>query len=148
MFALQKFHPYLLGLKVIVFFDHAALKALLQKDDFEPRLIKRVLLLQEFDIEIVDKPRAQNLIADYLSRLENGEKENSLSDQFLDESLYAATTNSLCCYVEIVDYLVTKELPTHLSRAKKEKIRAQLNTTYRMSPTYGNFTVIKLLNDA
>ena len=42
------------------------------------------LLLQEFDIEIVDKPGAQNLVADHLSRLENGKKGNSPGGQFLD----------------------------------------------------------------
>jgi len=40
VFALEKFRPYLLGMKVIVFFDHAALKALFQKNDSKPRLIR------------------------------------------------------------------------------------------------------------
>ena len=95
MFALEKFRSYLLGVKVIVFSDHAALKALLQKNDSKPRLIRWVLLLQEFDIEIVDKPGAQNLVADHLSRLENGEKGNSLTDKFTGETLYAVTAGSL-----------------------------------------------------
>ena len=80
MFTLEKFRSYLLGVKVIVFSDHAALKALLQKNDSKPRLIRWVLLLQEFDVEIVDKPGVQNLVADHLSRLKNREKRNSLSD--------------------------------------------------------------------
>lgn len=80
VFVLEKFRSYLLGVKVIVFSDHAALKALLQKNDSKPGLIRWVLLLQEFDIEIVDKLGAQNLVAEHLSRLENGEKGNSLSD--------------------------------------------------------------------
>ena len=80
MLALEKFHSYLLGVKVIVFSNHTVLKALLQKSDSKPRLIRWVLLLQEFDIDIVDKPGAQNLVANHLSRLENGEKGNSLSD--------------------------------------------------------------------
>jgi len=80
VFALEKFRPYLLDVKVLVFYDHAALKALLQKNDSKPRLIRWVLLLQEFDIRIVDTPGAQNLVVDRLSRLGNEEKGNSLSD--------------------------------------------------------------------
>ena len=55
MFALEKFRSYLLGTKVIVYFDHAALKFLLKKKESKPRLIRWILLLQEFDLEIRDK---------------------------------------------------------------------------------------------
>ena len=95
VFPLEKFRPYLLGVKVIVFSNHAALKALLQKNDSKPRLIRWVLLLQEFHVKIANRPGAQNLVADHLSRLEHGKKGNSLGDQFLDETLYAVTTSSL-----------------------------------------------------
>jgi len=40
------------GAKVIIYIDHAALKYLLTKKDAKPRLIRWVLLLQEFDLEI------------------------------------------------------------------------------------------------
>ena len=49
LFALEKFRPYILGSKIIVYTDHAALKYLLSKKEAEPRLIRWVLLLQEFD---------------------------------------------------------------------------------------------------
>ncbi|KAL0294962.1 UNVERIFIED_CONTAM: Retrovirus-related Pol polyprotein from transposon.6 [Sesamum radiatum] len=55
VFALEKFRPYLLGTKVIVYSDHAALKYLLSKKDAKPRLIRWILLLQEFDLTIKDK---------------------------------------------------------------------------------------------
>jgi len=48
VFALEKFHPYLLGVKVTVYSDHSALKHLLEKKDSKPRLIRWMLLLQEF----------------------------------------------------------------------------------------------------
>ncbi|GKF77430.1 reverse transcriptase domain-containing protein [Tanacetum coccineum] len=51
--------------------DHSALKYLLPKQDAKPRLLRWILLLQEFDVIIRDKKGAKNLAADHLSRLEN-----------------------------------------------------------------------------
>ena len=52
IFALENFRQYLVGAKVVVYSDHAALRYLLKKKDAKPRLIRWVLLLQEFDLEI------------------------------------------------------------------------------------------------
>ena len=49
-FAIDKFRSYLVGAKVIVYTDHAALKYLRTKKDAKPCLIRRILLLQEFDV--------------------------------------------------------------------------------------------------
>ncbi|RDY12529.1 Retrovirus-related Pol polyprotein from transposon 17.6, partial [Mucuna pruriens] len=70
MFALDKFRSYLLGSKVIIFSDHAALKYLLKKLDAKPRLIRWMLLLQEFDLEIRDKKGVDNAMVDHVSRIE------------------------------------------------------------------------------
>ena len=55
VFAIDKFRSYLIGAKVIVYTDHAALKYLLAKKDTKPCLIRWILLLQEFNLEIKDK---------------------------------------------------------------------------------------------
>ena len=52
VFAFDKFIPYLIGNKVIVFTDHSTFKYLMTKKNAKPRLIRWVLLLQEFDVEI------------------------------------------------------------------------------------------------
>jgi hypothetical protein len=64
VFAIDKFRSYIVRAKVIVFTDHAALKYLLTKKDAKPRLIRWTLRLQEFDIEIKDKPEVENSVVD------------------------------------------------------------------------------------
>ena len=55
VFAFKKFCSYLLGTKVIVHTDHSALRYLIAKKDAKPRLIRWVLLLEEFDFEVNDR---------------------------------------------------------------------------------------------
>ncbi|GJX90396.1 reverse transcriptase domain-containing protein [Tanacetum coccineum] len=69
--AFEKFLPYPVLSKTIVYTDHSALKYLLTKQDAKPRLLCWILLLQEFDVIIRDKKGAENLAADHLSRLES-----------------------------------------------------------------------------
>nr|GEV26758.1 reverse transcriptase [Tanacetum cinerariifolium] len=75
VYAFEKFRPYLVLSKSIVYTDHSALKYLLSKQDAKPRLIRWVLLLQEFDIIICYKKGTENLATDHLSRLENPQKD-------------------------------------------------------------------------
>jgi hypothetical protein len=59
VFALENFKSYLLGTQVVVFTDHAALRYLLKKKESKPRLIRWILLLQEFDFAFKDEKRCQ-----------------------------------------------------------------------------------------
>src|SRR5881628_4253116 len=74
VFAFDKFRSYLLGSKTTIWTDHAAIKYLMNKHDAKPRLIRWILLLQEFDVEIKDRKGSDNQMADHLSRLEPNEK--------------------------------------------------------------------------
>ncbi|KAK1618114.1 hypothetical protein QYE76_023631 [Lolium multiflorum] len=71
VFACDKFRSYIVDSKVMIHTDHAAIRYLMTKKDANPRLIRWVLLLQEFDLHIVDRKGADNPVADNLSRLEN-----------------------------------------------------------------------------
>ena len=88
VFACEKSRPYILGSHVIIHTDHAAIKYLMAKKEAKPRLIRWVLMLQEFDLEIKDKKGSDNVIVDHLSRLEKiVEKENKteIAENFPDE---------------------------------------------------------------
>jgi len=87
VYAMEKFRPYLLCSKVIVYTNHSALKHLLQRKDAKPRLIRWILLLQEFDMEIKDKAGAENVMADHLSRLVVESHNTPIDDAFPDEHL-------------------------------------------------------------
>ncbi|KAA3466150.1 Retrovirus-related Pol polyprotein from transposon 17.6 [Gossypium australe] len=70
VFAFDKFRSYLVGTRVIVYTDHSANKYLVAKKDTKPRLIKWILLLQEFGLEIRDRKETENQVIDHLSRIE------------------------------------------------------------------------------
>nr|GEW42074.1 reverse transcriptase domain-containing protein [Tanacetum cinerariifolium] len=71
VYASEKFRPYLVLSKIIVYTDHSALTFLFNKQDAKPRLFRWVLLLQDFDITVRYKKGAENIAADHLSRLKN-----------------------------------------------------------------------------
>ena len=71
VFACDKFRPYIVDSEVIVHTDHAAIKYLMEKKDAKTILIRWVLLLQEFDLHIIDRNGAEKSVDDNLCRLEN-----------------------------------------------------------------------------
>ena len=97
VYAFDKFRSYLVLSKTIVYTDHAALRYLFAKKDAKPRLIRWILLLSEFDIEIRDKKGAENVAADHLSRLEDPERERIheelIGDTFPHETLMLIRTD-------------------------------------------------------
>nr|GFA89351.1 reverse transcriptase domain-containing protein [Tanacetum cinerariifolium] len=71
VYAFEKFRSYLIMNKSIVYTDHSALKYLFAKKDAKGRLLRWILLLQEFDFKVIDTRGAENYAADHLSRLVN-----------------------------------------------------------------------------
>nr|GFA22888.1 reverse transcriptase domain-containing protein [Tanacetum cinerariifolium] len=71
VYAFEKFRSYLIMNKSLVYTDHSDLKYLFTKKDAKARLLRWILLLQEFDFKVVDTKGAENYAADHLSRLEN-----------------------------------------------------------------------------
>nr|GFB71694.1 reverse transcriptase domain-containing protein [Tanacetum cinerariifolium] len=85
VYAFEKFRSYLIMNKSIVHTDHSALKYLFAKKDAKARLLRWVLLLQEFDFKVLDTKGAENLAANHLSRLENP-YENVLDPKGINET--------------------------------------------------------------
>nr|CAN68518.1 hypothetical protein VITISV_036970 [Vitis vinifera] len=110
VFALDKFRAYLVGSFIVVFIDHSALKYLLTKQDAKARLIRWILLLQEFNLQIKDKKGVENVVADHLSRLAIAHNSHGLpiNDNFLEESLMLL--EDAPWYAHIANYLVTGEV--------------------------------------
>ncbi|RVW18625.1 Transposon Ty3-I Gag-Pol polyprotein [Vitis vinifera] len=54
---------------IVVFTDHSTLKYFLTKQDAKARLIRWILLLQEFNLQIKDNKGVENVAADHLSRI-------------------------------------------------------------------------------
>nr|GEV42736.1 reverse transcriptase domain-containing protein [Tanacetum cinerariifolium] len=108
VYAYEKFRPYLVLSKSIVYMDHSAHKYLLSKQDANPRLIWWVLLLLEFDIVIRDKKGTENLAADHLSRLENPHKDvfenKEINENFPLETLGKISSESTPWFANFANF--------------------------------------------
>jgi len=110
----------LIGSHVIVHTDHATLKHIFSKKDAKPRLLRWVLLLQEFDCEIQDRKGSENLVVDHLSRIVlQKESESTILGCFLDEQLLMVQSEPW--YGDFINYLVTGEAPLGWSKHDKDR---------------------------
>ena len=125
VFSYEKFRPYILGSRVIILTDHAAIRYLMAKKDAKPRLIIWALLLQEFDLEIKDKKASGNMIADHLSRLEKTteeEKGSEIAENFPVEQLFLLSVQTPW-YTDIMNYLACGIMPYEFRNQQRRKLR-------------------------
>jgi len=139
VFAFEKFRSYLVGSKVKVYKDHAALRHIYAKKETKPRLLRWIFLLQEFDMEIINKKDVENGDVDHLSRMRIEDSvpiDDTMPEEqlmFYDlvnknfdtkdmlEAAYAVEEEKLPWYPDLVNYLVSGTIPQSLDAYKKKK---------------------------
>ncbi|GJW17987.1 reverse transcriptase domain-containing protein [Tanacetum coccineum] len=128
VYAFEKFRSYLIMNKSVVYTDHSALKYLFNKKDAKARLLRWVLLLQEFDFKVIDTKGAENYAADHLSRLENP-YENVFDPKEINETFPLETLNTVTShdnqstpwFADIANYHAGNFLIKGMSTQQKKK---------------------------
>nr|GEU93019.1 hypothetical protein [Tanacetum cinerariifolium] len=123
VFAFDKFRSYLILSKTIVHIDHSTLRHLFKKQDAKPRLIQWILLLQELDIEIMDRKGTENVAADHLSQIGNNESsdDSEVDDNFLRETLMEINTKDEPWFADFANYLVGDVIPKGMTTSNISK---------------------------
>eukprot|EP00253_Pinus_taeda_P002929 PITA_02929 len=106
--AINKFRNYITSYKTFVHTNHSAIRYLMNKPVTNGRVTRWLLLLQEFNITVLDRPGKQNTVADFLSRIQNTKEHSPVEDKFPDEYLFTVTTKAPW-YADIANYLVLIE---------------------------------------
>ncbi|GJS33306.1 reverse transcriptase domain-containing protein [Tanacetum coccineum] len=136
VFAFDKFRSYLILSKTIIHTDHSALKHLFKKQDAKPCLIRWILLLQEFDIEIKDKNGTENVAADHLSWIDNNETsdDSEVDDNFPGETLMEINTRNEPWLADFANYLVGHIIPKVMTYQQKNKFFSDLKHYFWEEP--------------
>ncbi|GJY26171.1 reverse transcriptase domain-containing protein [Tanacetum coccineum] len=125
VYAFKKFRSYPIMNKSIVYTDHSTLKYLFAKKDAKERLLRWVLLLQEFNFKVVDTKGAKNLAADHLSRLENPHKDvlenKNINEHFPLETLGVISSKSTPWFADYANFHAGNFIIKGMSTQQKRK---------------------------
>nr|GFA75100.1 reverse transcriptase domain-containing protein [Tanacetum cinerariifolium] len=127
VYAFKKFRSYLIINKSIVYTDHSALKYLFAKKDAKARLLRWILLLQEFDFKVIDTHGAKNYVADHHSRLENP-YENVFDPKEINETFPLESLNKVAhkdpstpWFVDLANYHAGNFIIKGMTSQQKQK---------------------------
>jgi hypothetical protein len=126
--AINKFRHYITGYQYFVDIDHSTIKFLMKKPITNTRVTRWLLLLQEFNINIIDRHGKDNLVADFLSRMIHLGDNAPVDDNFPNEIFFSISTFTPW-YGDVANYLVTWKMPQKLSPREKQKV-IQLSANY------------------
>ena len=132
VYACRKFRHYLLGYRGVFHTDHNSLKYLVNKPDLSGRIARWIILLQEFNYEVVVKPGKANSNADYLFRQRGKEATSTIlplfPNEFSEEGgnafpeevlVFHLSGDNPSAYEDIIRYLTERVYPLGLSREEK-----------------------------
>src|SRR5277367_1484973 len=104
VYAINKFCHYITGYEFFVHTDHSAIRFLMNKPITNGRVTRWLLLLQEFNITVLDCPGRENMVADFLSRIQHNDSDSPVDDSFPDEHLFAVSVQTPW-FADIANYL-------------------------------------------
>jgi hypothetical protein len=128
IYSVTKFRHYLLGKRFTFHVDHSTLVYLVSKASLTGKLARWTLLLQEYEFDIVHRPGAQHVVADYLSRLESGEAPAGVADDFPDTEVMTVTPETGPrddpdrWLTDIIYFLSHDVPPEELSKAERKRM--------------------------
>ena len=124
VYAINKFRHYITGYEVFVHTNHSSIRFVMNKPITNGRVTRWLLLLQEFNITVVDRPSRENLVAYFLSRIQHDDGSKLVDDTFPDKHLFVVSVQTPW-FANIANYLASEKLPNHLSPHEKRRIVIQ-----------------------
>ena len=94
VYSIDKFRHYITGYEFFVHADHSAIRFLMNQPITNGRVTRWLLLLQEFNTNVIDRPGKENLVADFLSRIQHDDGAKPVDDAFIDEHLFAMSVQT------------------------------------------------------
>jgi hypothetical protein len=123
IFSLKKFHHYLLGYKAKIVTNHKALTYLVNKSNLSGRLVRWLLLMEEFYIDIVhhQERRHDNVDGDTKAYKRVGDV--SEDDDFPDITIMTINAKEAPKeYQEIIEYLDGMRFPIGATKVVRTRI--------------------------
>ena len=115
VYAIDKFKHYITGYSTFVDTDDSAIKYLMNKPITNARVTRWLLILQEFDISIVDRPTEENVVVEFISQLTHNDDNLLVDESFPKEHLFTVSRYSPW-YTNITNYLDVGKILAHLSK--------------------------------
>jgi hypothetical protein len=146
VYAINKFHHYITRYPTFVHTDHSTIKYLVNKPVVNGRIIRWLLLLQEFDITILDKPGRENVVVYFLSRVPGDQEDEPMDDSFPDEHLFVVSVITPW-FANIANYLVSGRLPQHFSYREHCALVRKSGPFTWIKVIYSSWDLIKFCKD-
>lgn len=121
VYAMQKFHHYLLVTPFVFYVDHQALLDMVNKLVIQGRIIQWLLMLQEFTFKIIVQPGKKHVSTNHLSCLKTGEPTDKVNNDFPDAQLFQIVVLPQW-YTSIGEYLSMGQFPSNMPPNERHKL--------------------------